>query len=106
MVAGLVAMHIAANQACRIHILVVLIAISREFHAEEFVQVGGKLFLAAHAGHHAIHILGRVEREIQRVSLDESLSYGLLHIEHFAETAPAVTRPAESDGRVEYIPII
>ena len=106
MVAGLVAVHIAANQAGRIHILVVFIAIGREFHPEEFVQVGGKLFLAAHAGHHAIHVLGSMEREIQRVSLDETLPHGLLHIEHFAETAPAVTRPAESDGRIENVPII
>ena len=105
-VAGLVAVHIAAQQALRSDIFVVGVAILWKVAAEEVVQVGDELLVAAHQLLQAVDILRHVEGIVQAVALDKSLTHSLFDVEFRLETAVGIAWTGEAQGRVEYVLVV
>ncbi len=85
--ARLVAVHIATDQAVLRDVLVSGVGIFRKVMVEELVQGGDELLLTTHQLHHAVHVLRSVEREVQRVALDEAFSHSLHDVEILLESA-------------------
>ena len=90
MVAGLVAVHVSAEQAFGRNVLIISVAVLGEVASEEVVEVGYELLVAAHNLLQAVHVLGHVEGIIQGIAFNESLAYGLLYVEIFLEGAVGV----------------
>ena len=106
MVAGLVSVDIAAQEAFLGDVFIVCVAVFRQVGAEEVVQGGDEAFVTAHQLQETIHILRGVEGEILRIALDKALSYSLFNVEIGLESSIVVTGACQGDGRVEDVPVI
>ena len=94
--ARLVAVHIAAHQAVGRDVFVVFVILFRQIHAEEFVKALAEHFFATHHAHHAKDVVGHVEREVPRVSLDKALVVSLIRIHAFLKLSVSIARAGKT----------
>ena len=105
MVAGLVAVHVAAHEAVGRNVFVVLVVAFRQVHLEEAVQSLAEYGFAAHCLHHSAHIVGHVEGEIPGVALNESLAIRLVGVHVGLEASVGIARAGKTACGIVHIAI-
>ena len=106
MVAGLVAVNIAAQQTFLLNILVILVILLIQRMSKEVVQRSHKLFITAKAFYHALHVVGNMERVVGAVAFDESFAVGLQGREILLPTAILIFGTSQTDGGIKYVTIV
>ena len=102
-VAGLVAVYVAAEQALTGDILRTCEELVGEVHGEEGVEVGLELFRAAHGLDEAGYVVGHVEGVVEGVALDEALAVGAEQVEVSLEAAVLMAGTGVAGDGVEYV---
>ena len=104
-VAGLVAVHVAAHEAVGRNVFVVLVVAFGQVHLKEAVQSLAEYGFAAHCLHHSAHIVGHVEGEIPSVALNESLAIRLVGVHIGLEASVGIARAGKTACGIVHIAI-
>ncbi len=104
-VAGLVALDVAAEHALAGDVLGGGEEVVGDVHGEERVELGDELLLAAHEAHEAVDVVGDVEAVVPRVALDEAELGGGEEAVGLFPGAVAVAGAGEADGGVEDVAV-
>ena len=106
MVAGLIAMHVAAQQTFLLDVLVVLIILLVKRLGKELVQCSHKLAVASEALYHPLHVVRHMEGIVGAVAFDESLTISLQRREILLPAAVGISRASQTQLWVEYLAVV